>query len=50
MSDRTKNTDFENLLEVLQAVMRSYEAACPERYYGDHNVAAAEDAIKEFIE
>lgn len=37
------------LLDALCAVLRSYEAACPERYYSDDNVALADDVIKKAI-
>lgn len=37
--------DFKDALE---GVMRSYESVCPERYYGDDNVAIAEDTIKRY--
>lgn len=41
--------DTIKVIEVLEAVMRSYEAYCPERYYSDDNVALAEDIIKEIL-
>ena len=37
------------LIDALCAVLRSYEAACPERYYSDDNVALADDVIKKAI-
>jgi len=39
-----------DLLNALDAVMRSYERYCPERYYKDDNVAIANDAIKKVTE
>lgn len=39
-----------DLLNALDAVMRSYERYCPERYYKDDNVALANDAIKKATE
>jgi hypothetical protein len=39
-----------DLLNALDAVMRSYERYCPERYYKDDNVAIANDAIKKATE
>lgn len=39
-----------DLLNALDAVMRSYERYCPERYYKDDNVALADDAIKKATE
>ena len=37
------------LLDALCAVLRSYEAACPEKYYSDDNVVLADDVIKKAI-
>ena len=37
------------LIDALCAVLRSYQAACPERYYSDDNVALADDVIKKAI-
>ena len=44
-----ENLNNTELLDALCAVLRSYEAACPERYYSDDNVALADDVIKKAI-